>query len=173
MKSESLILPDSGSRRAFESGAVRDMAVGKGRCDLLPIVDMVDILEDTNLIPFGTALNNAISTKDSTNLQLQTPRAFTEFAVIAFGDLETAFLELSKLYEAGCLKYGDRNWEKGLPIYCFFDSAIRHFLKWKRGDDDERHDRAVLWNLVGARWTARTFPELFIKYIGGDSSENQ
>jgi len=30
------LLKDSGNRRAFETGAVRDMAEGKGRCDLLP-----------------------------------------------------------------------------------------------------------------------------------------
>lgn len=29
-------LQDSGDRREFKSGAVRDMAEGKGRCDLLP-----------------------------------------------------------------------------------------------------------------------------------------
>ena len=28
---------DSGERRQFESGAVRDIAEGKGRCDLLPL----------------------------------------------------------------------------------------------------------------------------------------
>ena len=28
---------DSGSRRAFSSGAVRDVQEGKGRCDLLPL----------------------------------------------------------------------------------------------------------------------------------------
>ena len=28
---------DSGERRKFESGAVRDIAEGKGRCDLLPL----------------------------------------------------------------------------------------------------------------------------------------
>ena len=31
------MIKDSGNRRAFESGAVRDMAEGKGRCDLLPL----------------------------------------------------------------------------------------------------------------------------------------
>ena len=29
-------LKDSGNRREFDSGAVRDMQEGKGRCDLLP-----------------------------------------------------------------------------------------------------------------------------------------
>ena len=31
------MIQDSGTRREFESGAVRDMAEGKGRCDLLPM----------------------------------------------------------------------------------------------------------------------------------------
>ena len=30
-------IKDSGERREFESGAVRDIQVGKGRCDLLPL----------------------------------------------------------------------------------------------------------------------------------------
>lgn len=29
-------LPDSGQRRSFSTGSVRDVAEGKGRCDLLP-----------------------------------------------------------------------------------------------------------------------------------------
>lgn len=33
---ESKIL-DSGQRRKFESGAVRDIQQGKGRCDLIPL----------------------------------------------------------------------------------------------------------------------------------------
>ena len=32
-----MILPDSGERREFQTGAVRDIAQGKGRCDLLPL----------------------------------------------------------------------------------------------------------------------------------------
>jgi len=32
-----VILPDSGERTEFESGAVRDIQAGKGRCDLLPL----------------------------------------------------------------------------------------------------------------------------------------
>lgn len=30
-------LKDSGERRVFQSGAVRDIQEGKGRCDLLPL----------------------------------------------------------------------------------------------------------------------------------------
>ena len=37
MGAVSELIQDSGTRREFESGAVRDMAEGKGRCDLLPM----------------------------------------------------------------------------------------------------------------------------------------
>ena len=30
------VIKDSGNRREFETGAVRDIQEGKGRCDLLP-----------------------------------------------------------------------------------------------------------------------------------------
>ena len=40
------MLKDSGARREFESGAVRDISEGKGRCDLLPLDIIGDILGD-------------------------------------------------------------------------------------------------------------------------------
>lgn len=35
-------LQDSGNRREFDSGAVRDINEGKGRCDLLPLGVVAD-----------------------------------------------------------------------------------------------------------------------------------
>lgn len=55
---------------------------------------------------------------------------------------------VSKLYEAGCRKYGDRNWEKGIPICRYLDSGMRHTLKFMRGDTDEDHLVAACWNLM-------------------------
>ncbi|MGA7120383.1 MAG: dATP/dGTP diphosphohydrolase domain-containing protein [Polyangiaceae bacterium] len=52
-------------------------------------------------------------------------------------------------YEAGALRYGDRNWEKGLPLSGFIDCAKRHLQKHAAGDRTEDHLAAVLWN-VGA-----------------------
>ena len=36
---------------------------------------------------------------------------------------------LARHYENGCQKYGDRNWEKGIPCHSFADSAMRLLLK--------------------------------------------
>jgi hypothetical protein len=90
-------LKDSGERRHFETGAVRDIQKGKGRMDLLP------------------------------------PRAL---------------IELSKLFEAGCEKYGDRNWEKGIQLHSFIDSGLRHIERMMAGDISEPHLTQACWNLL-------------------------
>lgn len=59
-----------------------------------------------------------------------------------------AMWDLSRLYEAGCLKYGDRNWEKGQPLSWYMSSAMRHMNWHLAGYTDERHDLAAAWNIM-------------------------
>lgn len=47
----------------------------------------------------------------------------------------------------GALKYADRNWEQGLPLDDFIDSALSHLLSFMSGDREEDHLAAVLWNI--------------------------
>ena len=103
------VIADSGDRTQFESGAVRDMHQGKGRCDLLPMCVM---------------------------------------------------LRLAKHYEAGAIKYSDRNWEQGIPAHSFADSALRHMFKYMDGQKDEDHLIAAIWNLCGLAWTEEKKPEM-------------
>ena len=102
-------IKDSGDRRTFESGAVRDMGENKGRMDLMPMC---------------------------------------------------VLLRLSKHYEKGLQKYGERNWEKGIPAHSFADSALRHLVKYLDGWDDEPHLDACLWNICGLMWTEEKRPDL-------------
>lgn len=60
----------------------------------------------------------------------------------------TGLVEVSKVFEAGCHKYAARNWEKGMPLHCFVDSAERHLGKYLRGDQDEPHVVQYAWNLL-------------------------
>ena len=145
-------LPDSGERRQFDSGAVRDIAQGKGRCDLMPLgiigewlghdclCNINEYLYTGNLEHLRFALNMFIQDRDI--------------------DTATAVLEVAKHFEDGAVKYGDRNWEKGIPVHCYIDSAVRHYLKFHRGDNDEPHDRAFMWNILCAMWTHANHPEL-------------
>lgn len=100
---------DSGNRREFNTGAVRDVQEGKGRMDLLPAC---------------------------------------------------ALIRLSKHFEAGAIKYSERNWEKGIPMHSFMDSAQRHIAEYMDGKTDEDHLCAAAWNLMCAMWMEEKRPDM-------------
>lgn len=55
----------------------------------------------------------------------------------------------------GAQKYSKRNWmlaEGDAELARFKESALRHFLQWLRGDTDEDHAAAVLFNVNGAEY---------------------
>lgn len=54
---------------------------------------------------------------------------------------------LAQHYENGAKKYGDRNWEKGQPLYTYLNSANRHITKLTDGQFDEDHASAIVWNI--------------------------
>jgi hypothetical protein len=56
---------------------------------------------------------------------------------------------------AGAAKYDKRNWmqaEGDAELERFKESALRHFVQWFRGDTDEDHAAAVLFNVNGAEF---------------------
>jgi hypothetical protein len=61
---------------------------------------------------------------------------------------------LSRIYEDGAAKYASRNWEKGMPLSVYLNSAERHIAKLKAGMRDEPHASQALWNIVGYIFTA-------------------
>lgn len=157
-------LKDSGSRREFDSGAVRDVQEGKGRCDLLPLDVVSSFLggyyskgpvhhPNDEVIEF---INQYVRNGDTGNLYTAIYKFCSERSIHPC----TAILEVAKHYEDGARKYQERNWEKGIPLHCYIDSGVRHYLKHIRGDRDEPHDRAFLWNMLGAIWTHNHKPEL-------------
>lgn len=57
---------------------------------------------------------------------------------------------LAVRYEEGAKKYGDRNWQKGIPIGRCLDSAKRHINEYLAGDISEDHLAAAAWNIFTA-----------------------
>lgn len=159
------MIQDSGARREFDTGAVRDISDDKGRCDLLPLDIIAEIYSG------------------DTYYQLCGIYKFTQdgnvgwlYEVIAatrpkFGDYSTMFLEVAKHFAEGAKKYGEYNWQKGIPAHCYIDSAVRHLLKWLRGDDDEPHHKSFVWNVICCIWTCKHKPELN-DYLKGENHEN-
>lgn len=148
---------DSGDRTQFESGAVRDMRAGKGRCDLMPL-DVVAELANRN--EYDDSMFWFIYRFQETDDVGYLYKSLDWFYVKRGWDAFTMLLEVAIHFEDGAKKYGDNNWRKGIPVNVFLDSALRHYIKFLRGDKDEPHDRAVCWNLMCAIWTAKHKPEL-------------
>lgn len=149
-------IKDSGKRREFDSGAVRDIQEGKGRCDLLPISVIASLMEEREHAEVLGNIGNFMESGQDRYL-FQAIHAFCE---CAGWELGWSLLEVSRHYEEGAQKYGERNWEKGIPLHCYIDSGVRHFLKYIDNWDDEPHDRAFIWNMLGAIWTLSHRPEL-------------
>lgn len=150
-------IKDSGTRRICEeTGAVRDLGEGKGRFDLMP-------MQQLGMFTLSTPLAYLVCGKPFIDLAIE------DFVRVAYkGDEAAVMLDLAKHYENGALKYGENNWQKGLPTSCYFDSACRHYWKWRAGHIDENHAAAFVWNLVCMKWTIENHPELDDYYGGAE-----
>lgn len=162
MNDERKIL-DSGERRQFDTGAVRDTCEGKGRCDLLPL----DIIADLFISDLEADVIDEIAQFRNDGRRdhlLGAINAFIPMVKYKSNNRKNrsagVILEVAMHFEEGAKKYGENNWQKGIPVHCYIDSALRHFLKFVRGDTDEPHDRAFVWNLLCCAWTMKHKPEL-------------
>lgn len=74
------------------------------------------------------------------------------YIALAFGGMiylpVDACQSLALLYQAGAKKYAARNWEKGIPLAAYVDSAWRHYRKLRKGMTDEVHATQFAWNIL-------------------------
>ena len=143
------VILDSGNRTEYSTGAVRDIKDNVGRADLLPL----DIVAQFTTIDTAKAVLINID-----NFMATGNTAFLVNAVKNFCDMRgwsttECFLEVSVHYKDGAKKYGAYNWQKGIPVSSYISSGVRHLLKEMDMRTDERHDRAFVWNMLGAIWT--------------------
>lgn len=259
-------IKDSGERSKFQSGAVRDMRKGKGRCDLFPyneVREVFSLLEnkkqssdsfDVYTLPQGSCVSRNIeeltritfsfleiarfnskllsqresegnlpyykrvsSTIRNTDIDTDlvdsggegspglVKKAIAHAMLCALcvfivnrypvdspdyeededdsygyysqqcvrASFSKAMLELAVHFEEGGAKYGDDNWRKGLPFWCYLDSATRHYIKWVGGMLDEPHDRAYMWNLICGVWSLRNLDEETLELCPKKTSEQE
>ncbi len=78
----------------------------------------------------------------STGAQRDTQTSKLRYDLIPIGALEA----LAKVYTDGAVKYGDNNWQKGMPFKRVYASLLRHVFAWAAGDTTERHMANAAWN---------------------------
>lgn len=152
-------IKDSGNRTKFESGAVRDMADGKGRMDLMPIESIcklfcgndkvLNCFEDYNKTKDPIWFLNAVDAF--------IPHYYDNYPDTKLGTrgfFPPVLLDVSIHFEEGAKKYGENNWQKGIPLSSYIDSGMRHYFKHCSGMVDEHHNRAFVWNMLCGYWTA-------------------
>jgi len=83
-------------------------------------------------------------------------------------------LGMAKVLTKGAEKYGERNWELGNKTSVPYDSAMRHILAWRSGEDIDQESQcdhlfhgAV--NLLMAWYYAKHFPEMDDRYVEKES----
>jgi len=60
----------------------------------------------------------------------------------------------------GAEKYGDFNWERGMPAGDLLNHAIRHIYMFLGGDRNEDHLGHAAWGLMAAIHSLEVWPEL-------------
>ena len=180
-------IKSSGNKREFSTGSHRDMAVGKGRLDLLPadaVLKTLSILNKLNieggkkscmLLSFSNAQEYMVSGDEN---KLCEAAAYALCAVgideadkivegytiddetDVFSTWSAGLMAVSKHYEAGAEKYGENNWKLGQPLHVLLDSGMRHNCKAIAGITDEPHFRATAWNYLCAMWMNQYLPEM-------------
>ncbi len=67
---------------------------------------------------------------------------------------------LAETCAEGARKYGDFNWQKGIPASQMLNHAIRHIYLWIEGDHTEDHLAHAAWNILGVCHFEESLPEM-------------
>ncbi len=156
---QDFVTKDSGKREQFESGMQRDTQDGKLRADLAfdgPILRF--LFREGPKGDAGTAMCDWYD--EAIKRNVTSDEAFNVIRLIApyEGGLSALMTRYAKLMTRGSIKYEARNWMKAegyAEMDRFISSGCRHFLQWYRGDTDEDHAAAVIFNLNGYEYVRR------------------
>ena len=152
--------------------ATRYTKDGKGRFDLIP-GDVIEILEDAKSFDEISSTTFTCTTVYTAAFNKDFVYAILGMCVLNYSDdtsyeqkdvdLDKCFYsmirDLAIHFQKGAEKYGEHNCEKGIPLWSFHDSGLRHLTQWLLGEHDENHFIAAVWNFVMAIWTIKNHPE--------------
>ncbi len=142
----------AGDKEQFATGAQRDTQTGKLRYDLIPAVA---ILRTSDQAYFGW-MERFPDPTEILDRVLHWARGDTNQDWLALAALATqrcmdgaheALTRLAVHYAKGAVKYGENNWQKGMPFSRMYASMLRHIMAELAGEDSEDHLAAALFGL--------------------------
>jgi len=68
--------------------------------------------------------------------------------------------EVARTCAEGAAKYGDFNWEKGMPVHDLLNHALAHIYQFLAGDRSEPHLPHAAWNVLAAIHSDVLWPDL-------------
>lgn len=178
-------IKQDGTKATWGNGAIR-YNKDKGRHDLIPwdvimrLVDYVSTNYGKNGVPatefshrgLVTAIHTGMKTgyfykaimiiSVATEMGPELKEIDSTELINANTVLKCLYSMVNKLaihFQKGAEKYGERNCEKGIPLWSFIDSGLRHTVEYLREKNDEPHSTAAVWNFVMADWTRHNHPE--------------
>lgn len=175
-----------GKENTFEGGAIR-YSKNKGRFDLIPtnvlrcIIDTIEKQPDTLTVEVSVKeLLKYISLNDYVNAILQisclyngacynntqmTSKSFKTNKTHTMKCFVMSLKDLAIHFQKGAEKYGERNCEKGIPLWSFIDSGFRHTCQFILCETDEPHYVSAIWNFWMAQWTIMKNPLQYMPEI--------
>ena len=172
-----------GEKKTYGSGATRCDKSGKGRFDLIIEKVYLEILDYLDTPEFANTYqrDNTIYVPDQQDIHKYAWGHEYKKAIIAMAlnryiydhlisktttDKECStkltvikcmallLKELAVHFEKGAIIYGERNCQKGIPLWSFRDSGLRHLGQTTLEENDgENHFISAVWNFWLAEWT--------------------
>lgn len=168
----------TGTEKTY-GAATRCSKEGKGRFDLIPEYVLSECFKSYShqsyaMFPEAKAFECALNSDYVNAVTYITQSKYHEC-----DDNTSSFIsefvnmvrDLAIHFQKGAEMYGERNCEKGIPLWSFRDSGIRHLTQYINGETDEPHHISAIWNFVMAEWTIIHHPERCDK-AGLSSNDN-
>jgi len=128
---------NSKSLHLFDSGAVR--GITNTRFDLCSKYVIRFLIHDSKYVSLAEMLRNEHNTVHELVTALCDACGMMKHEVL---------VKYAEALHEGAEKYGDRNWEKGIPESNLVNHAIGHIVMIEAGDTSEDHVAHLIWNVL-------------------------
>ena len=167
MENKNYEIKKTGTEKIYGT-AIRCSKEGKGRFDLIPEYVLSECFESYSnqsyaMFPEAKAFECALNSDYVNAVTYITQSKYHKYGDNTSSSFISEFVnmvrDLAIHFQKGAEMYGERNCEKGIPLWSFRDSGIRHLVQYINGETDEPHYISAIWNFVMAEWTIIHHPE--------------